>query len=100
MTCHNTKWNEKPSVKIRGNRTFKNSERENNSEAEKVGRKDSVIFDTNNNNSNKPIPSTYTNIGSIHNSADIRVIENILKSVINLVHTPPAVPASQILFMG
>ena len=53
---------------FRSNKTFKNAERENNSEAEKVGRKNSVIWnhkisgsihiDMNHNKSNQPIPST------------------------------------------
>ena len=71
----------------------------NNSEVEKFGRKeyvnwnhtelvlncykkdsDLILVDTNHTNSDQPIPSNLTNIGSIHDSADIHAIEKILAS--------------------
>ena len=44
----------------------------------------------NHTNSNQPIPADSTNIGSIHDSDDIRAIEQILASLVNYpVHTSP-----------
>ena len=111
---------------LRGNKNFENTERESNFKVEKVGCKNSVIWDhndsnsihgdTNHNNSiinwnhkdselihvdpnhtnsNQPIPANLTDIGSIHDSADICSIENILTSP---VHYP--VPTPPICFYG
>ena len=92
------------------NKNYNISERKINSEVEKNGRKQSVNWnhtdmilywnqtdshsvqvDINHNNSNQPMPVDLINIGSIHTSADICVIEKILASPL---HSP--VPASPI----
>ena len=59
-----------------------------------------IHVDPNHTNSNQAIPSDLTNIGSIHDSADIRAIENTLSSPVNLVYTPSPVPASPIFTYG
>ena len=41
-----------------------------------------------------------TNIGSIHDSANICAIENILTSPVHLVHTPTTLPTSPIFNYG
>ena len=61
------------SENLGGNNIFENAERKNNFEVEKVGRKNSVIWnhnysnliqiDTNHANSNQLIPENSTNIG-------------------------------------
>ena len=99
---------------LRGNKIFKNSERKNNSEFEKVGRQTSVNgnhtdliinwnqkycklihVDLNHTKSIQPIPATLKKIGSIHDSANICAIEKILASP---VHSP--VPDSPIILYG
>ena len=89
---------------------LENTERKNNVEVGKVGRKNSVIWnhrdsdlidvDPNHTNSNQPIPNDSTNIGSINDSADIHVIENILSSPVHLVHTTYPVPAPPLFTYG
>ena len=89
-----------------GNQNFENSERKNNFEVEKVGRKNygiwnhkysiSIRVDKNHTDSNQPIPGDLTNIGSIHDSANIRAIENTLSTLVHFVHTTSLVPASPI----
>ena len=98
---------------------FKNSERRNNFEVEKVGRNNSVnwnhtdlILNWNNKDSNsiridlnhkkcnQPIPANLINIKSIHDSDNMREIEKILVSPVYVVHTPPMVPASPIFKYG
>ena len=89
---------------------FENTERENNFEVEKVGRKTSVIWnhkysdsihvDLNHTNSNKPIPENSTNIGSTNDSSDIFAMEKILLSPLYLVNTPSPLPAPRIFNYG
>ena len=90
--------------KLRENKVFKNAERENNSNVENFGRKnsinwnhtdsilnlnqkysDSINVDLNNTNLNQPIPADLASIGSIHDSDNICAIEKILASP---VHSP------------
>ena len=59
-----------------------------------------IHVDPNHTNSDQPIPADSTNIESIHDSADIHAIENILKLLVKLVHTPTPVPASPIFLYG
>ena len=94
---------------LRGDNIFKNSERENNSEVEKLGTKfckleshrlsiinwnkkyyDLINVDPNHTNSNQLNPSDLTNIGSIHDSTNICAIENIFPLPVHSpVHTSP-----------
>ena len=72
------------SENLRGNKKIKNSDRGNNFEVEKVGRKNSIIWnlkrsksvrvDTNRTNLIKTLPENSTKIGSIPDS-DTRSIE-------------------------
>ena len=55
--------------------------------------------DKNHTNSNNPLSDNSTNIWSIHDD-DISVLEEILVAPVNLVHTPPPVPASPIFLSG
>ena len=81
-----------------------------NFEVEKVGRKNSVIWncndsdsihvDQNHTDSNKQFTSDYTYIGPIHDSSDISAIEKILSLEVNLVQKPSLVPASPIFTYG
>ena len=97
------------SENLRGNKIFENAERENNSEAEKFGHKNPVIWnqkdpdlihvDTNYTNSNQPLPDDLINIGPIHD-AYISEKEEILLLSVHLVHPPPPVPASPIFLYG
>ena len=99
---------------LRGNKSFKNAEHKNNFKVGKVGREkslnwnhidsildwnqkysDSINIDPNHTDSNQPIPDDSTNIGSVHGSADVCAIENILAS---RVHSP--VHASPIFTYG
>ena len=101
-----------PKVKVKTPeaKNFENAERENNFIVEKVWREnyliwnhkdsDSIHIDLNYTNSNKPITDDLTNIGIIHDSANICVIENILSSPVHLVHAPSPVPASPIFAYG
>ena len=101
---------ESESAYLRGNKNFENAERKNNFEVEKVQRKNSVIWnyeysnsihvDLNHSKLNQPIRDYLTTVRSLNNSADIRAIEKILTSPVHLVHTPPLVPASPIVFYG
>ena len=67
---------------LRGNNIFKNAERKNNSEVEKVGRKNLVNWNCTNSiiNWNQKYSDSihvypnHTGIGSIHDSANIRAI--------------------------
>ena len=100
----------KESEKLGGNKKFENAKRENNFEFEKLGRRNSVIwnqkdsntvkFDPNHTNLNKPIPSYSTNIISLNDSADICAIENIFSSPVHLVHIPFTVHAPRIFTYG
>ena len=56
--------------------------------------------DPNLTNLNRPIPANSTNIGSIHDSKNIRAIEKILSLPIHLVHTPPPVPDPPLFTYG
>ena len=95
---------------LRGNKIFENAERNNNFEVEKVGCKNSVIWnhkysdsihvDQNHTNFNLPVPYDSTRIVSIHDSDDIYAIEKILTSPVHLVYTPPLIPASPIFLYG
>ena len=98
------------SENLGGNNFFEKTERENISEVEKVGRKNSVILnhkysdsihvDQNHTNSNQPITYNSTKIASINDSADIFLIEKILSSPVHLVHTPYLVPFPPIFTYG
>ena len=93
-----------------GNNIFENAEHKNNFEVEKVGRKNSVIWnyksshsiqvDPNHTESNKPIPDYSKNIGSINDLSNIHAIEKILSSLVHLVHTPYPVPNPRIFTYG
>ena len=110
--CHDTiKYEDENLVEnLRDNKNFKNAERKKSSKVEKVGRKNSVNWnhtnsilnwnkkysklihiDTNHTDSIQPILDNLTNTVSIHDSANILAIENILAL---LVHS--LVPASPI----
>ena len=77
---------------------------------EKVGRKNSVIWDhkdsysihvdPNHTNLNQPITANSTSIVSIHDSADMCAIEKILSYPVHLIHTPSPVIASPIFIYG
>ena len=72
------------SEKLGGSKIFENAELENNVKVDKVRHKNSVIFnhkysnsihvDMNQTDFNQPIQANLTNIGSIHNPADICAI--------------------------
>ena len=89
---------------------YENAEHKNIFQAEKVGCKNSVIWnhkysdlihvDPNHTNLNQPIQSDLTNIGLINDSADICVIEKILSFPVHLVYTPSQVPATPIFPFG
>ena len=80
--CHSAAKSE--SENLGGNRIFENAEHKNNFEVEKVGRKNSAIWnhkdsnsidvDPNHTNLNQHITADSTNIGSIHGSANIHAI--------------------------
>ena len=73
---------------LRSNKIYKYAEHKNIFEVEKVGHKNSVDWnhsnsihiDQNHNGLIQPITHDSTNIGSIHDSAGIRAIGNILAS--------------------
>ena len=89
---------EKSEIKnLGGNEIFENTERKNDCVVEKLGREnyviwynkdsDSIHVDPNHTNSNQTIPANFTSIESIHDSADIRSIENIFSSPVHLVRS-------------
>ena len=49
---------------------------------------------------NQPIPANLTKIGSIHDSANICAIENILTLTVKFLHTTPPVLASLVFTYG
>ena len=84
--------------------------RKNDFEVEKVGRKNSVIWnhkdsksihvDPNHTKSNQSIQDNLTNIVSISDSSDICAIEKILSLLVHWVHTPYLVPTTGIFTYG
>ena len=61
---------------------------------------DSIYVDPNHTDLNQPIPEDSTNIGSIHESANIWEIEKIFTSTGHLVHTTPLILKSPIVLYG
>ena len=106
VAWHSKKWKWKPWRQ----QMFRKCWAPKNSEVEKDGRKNSLIWyhkdsnsvqvDLNHTNPNQNIPDESTKIRSKNDSENICEIKKILTSSVNLVHTTSPVPSSPIFLYG